>query len=211
MLHQPQVTPPSPIYLLAQALADLYFSTFHDLRLHGTENLPEGGCLIACNHDSFFDPPAISCRLTCRPAFLARKSLFKPPAFDRLLPQLQAIPVDQENPDMVGLKRIIAEAKSGVPVILFPEGSRSFDGHLQPPMPGIGLVLSKSGVPVVPARIFGAHNAWPRGGRPLPFHPIRVVFGHPFQPQSDQPDKKMRYQQLGEQVMDRIASLTLPE
>lgn len=200
----------SAIYVIAQALADVAFSTFYDLKLYGTEHIPDGGCLIASNHVSYLDPPALSCRLPQTPAFLARKTLFRPPLFDSLLPRLQAIPVDQENPDMVGLKRIIAMARSGVPVILFPEGSRSYDGILQPAMPGIGLVLSKSGVPVVPARIFGAHSAWPRGGRPRPFHPIRIVFGPAFTPQSDQADKKKRYQELGEQVMERIALLTLP-
>lgn len=192
-------------------MADAAFSAFYDLRLYGVENIPEGGCLIASNHVSFLDPPALSCRLPHSPAFLARKTLFKPPLFDSLLPRLQAIPVDQENPDMVGLKRIIAVAKSGVPVILFPEGSRSYDGTIQPAMPGIGLVLSKASVPVVPTRIFGAHEAWPRGKRPRPFHPIRVVFGTPFTPRSDEPDKKLRYWKLGEQVMERIASLTLPD
>lgn len=202
---------PAPVlYRLGQAVSDLYFSTFHDLRIHGTHHIPESGCIIAANHVSFFDPPAIGCRLPQLPFYLARKTLFHPPLFDSLLPQLRAIPIDQENPDRKGLKAVIDLTHAGHAVVIFPEGARSLDGTLQDAMPGIGFILNLSRVPVVPARIFGAYEAWPRHGRPRPFHPIHVVFNPPFTPHSPLMDKKEKYHDLGNQVIQRIAAIPHP-
>ncbi|MEO0453836.1 MAG: lysophospholipid acyltransferase family protein [Verrucomicrobiota bacterium] len=200
-----------PQYYLVQTGLNWYLSVFHHLKVIGKEHIPtDRGCLIASNHDSFLDPPAVGCTVDPQPCYLARKTLFKPPIFDQLLPKLQAIPVDQENPDMVGLKKIIKATRDGYPVVIFPEGSRSWDGKLQPPMPGIGLVLAKTNAPVVPTRIFGAHDAWPRGHQPRPFKPVTVVMDKPFYPHSDASDKRTRYQEFGEEVMERIAQITNP-
>src|SRR5229473_3346517 len=55
-------------------------------------------------------------------------------------------------------------SRSSFRVLVFPEGSRTLDGTLQPPLPGVGFVIAKTLAPVVPMRIFGAHEALPRGG-----------------------------------------------
>jgi 1-acyl-sn-glycerol-3-phosphate acyltransferase len=115
--------------------------------------------------------------------------------------------VDQEKPDMTGLKRIIEIAKSGDGVLLFPEGSRTLDGNLQPAAPGLGLAIAKSGVPVVPARIFGAYAAWPRGGRPRLFRPLTVVFGPPLTFTGSPHVNSRNYQAISDEVMAAIARL----
>ncbi|MDX6767174.1 MAG: lysophospholipid acyltransferase family protein [Candidatus Methylacidiphilales bacterium] len=199
----------SPFYLFIQAASALLFRTFYDYRVHGAEHVPDGGCIIAANHDSFFDPPLIGCTLESAPHYLARKTLFDHPLFATAIANLNAHPIDQERPDMAGLKRVIGVAKKGAGVVLFPEGSRSWDGQLQPAQPGIGLVVAKARVPVVPARIFGAHPAWPRGRKPTPFHPIRVVFGPPIQ-FTEIPGDRDAYQSIGNQIMQAIAALPCP-
>lgn len=200
----------SPFYLFTQATCALLFRAFYDFRLHGTENIPDGGCLLASNHESYFDPPLIGCTLECRPHYLARKTLFDHPLFGRAIRALKAHPIDQERPDMAGLKRIITAAQAGGAVVVFPEGSRCWDGKLQPAQPGIGLVVAKARVPVVPIRIFGAHRAWPRGGRPRPFTPIDVVFGQPlhFGPVGKDRDA---YQRIGDDIMAAIAAIPHPD
>lgn len=197
-------------YLLAQALSALFFRLFYDYQIIGEENIPPGGCLLASNHESYYDPPLIGCTLACRPHYLARKTLFDHPLFGATIRALQAHPIDQERPDMAGLKRIISLARAGQAVVIFPEGSRSWDGQLQPAQPGVGLVVAKAGVPVVPIRIFGAHRAWPRGGRPRLFTPIRVVIGPPitFGPV---PSDRDAYQKIGDHIMAAIARITLED
>jgi len=196
----------SAFYIFIQALSALIFRLFYDYEIIGEENIPEGGCLLASNHESFFDPPLIGCTLACMPHYLARKTLFDHPLFGTAIRALKAHPIDQERPDMAGLKRIIGAARAGGAVVIFPEGSRSWDGTLQPAQPGVGLVVAKARVPVVPIRIFGAHRAWPRGGRPRPFTRIRVVITPPITfPEA--PATRESYQQIGDQIMAAIAAI----
>ena len=96
---------------------------------------------------------------------------------------------------------------------IFPEGSRTWDGQLQPAQPGLGLIIAKTDVPVIPMRIFGAHHAFPRGGKPRLFTPITLVIGEPmyFGKADRTGEGRELYQRLSEQVMARIAQLTLPD
>jgi len=66
---------------------------------------------------------------------------------------------------------------------MFPEGTRSRDGRIQPFKPGFALLARKAAVPVVPVVIDGAFDAWPRTWPvPRPLVPIYVVYGEPFYP-----------------------------
>jgi 1-acyl-sn-glycerol-3-phosphate acyltransferase len=89
-----------------------------------------------------------------------------------LLPKLNVIPVDQEGSDRSALKALIRILRAGQATLVFPEGARTLDGNLQPAQPGLGLVIAKTLAPVVPMRIFGAHEAWPRGVKKSAFIPL---------------------------------------
>lgn len=198
-------------YQIIVALCRYYFKTYHSLRVEGGENIPEtGGALFVSNHCSFFDPPAMACATPRALDFLARKTLFNNPLFGSAIRNLNAIPVDQDNPDMAGLKTIISRLRKGRVVVLYPEGSRTWDGGLQPGQPGIGLVIEKAGVPVVPSRFFGMYEAWPRGGNPQLFSPVTLVVGEPFVPHSDKTDKRERFKEISDQIMDAIAAIEPP-
>jgi 1-acyl-sn-glycerol-3-phosphate acyltransferase len=97
--------------------------------------------------------------------------------------------------------------------LLFPEGTRSPDGRLQKPKGGVGLMACKSGVPVVPCRIYGAHAAFGKGARwPRFGTPISVVYGPPITAaEYDDPAAgKERYQLASQRIFDRIAALPEP-
>ena len=121
------------------------------------------------------------------------------------------IPVNQEGVDRSAIKALIRVLKAGNGVLLFPEGSRTLDGKLQPAEPGLGLVIAKTLAPVVPMRIFGAHEAMPRGGSGLHFVPITIVIGEPilFTAADLSTPEKNLYGRLSERVMDAIAALRL--
>jgi 1-acyl-sn-glycerol-3-phosphate acyltransferase len=128
-----------------------------------------------------------------------------------LLPKLNVIPVNQEGVDRSAIKALIRALNAGNGVLVFPEGSRTLDGHLQRAEPGLGLVIAKTFAPVVPMRIFGAHKALPRGGGGLHFVPITIVIGEAicFSAAELGPPGKNVYQQVSERVMDAIAALRL--
>ena len=127
-----------------------------------------------------------------------------------LLPKLNVIPVNQEAIDRSALKALIRAVKSGNAALVFPEGSRTPDGNLQPALPGVGLVIAKTGAPVVPMRIFGAFEAWPIGGKLRLWRKITVVIGEPiFFTAADLDSGAKGYGQLSQRVMDAIAALQL--
>src|SRR5207247_11269200 len=102
-------------------------------------------------------------------------------------------------------------SRPGKTLLIFPYGSRTLDGNLQPAEHGLGLVIAKTLAPVVPMRIFGAHEALPRGGGGLHFVPLTIIVGEPILFSAAElglPGKNL-YQQLSQRVMDAIASLRL--
>src|SRR6267378_5656106 len=199
-------------YWLGYHLSRLVGRLFFRLRVvHRERMLQNGPVILAMNHQRYLDPPLAG--ITCDRAvyFLARRTLLDVPLLGRLLPKLNVIPVNQEGIDRSALKALIRVLKAGNAALVFPEGSRTVDGSLQPAEPGLGLVIAKTLAPVVPMRIFGAHKALPRGGGGLHFVPITIVLGEPIRFNGAElgPPGKKAYQQISERVMDAIAALRL--
>jgi 1-acyl-sn-glycerol-3-phosphate acyltransferase len=196
-------------YNLAKLLARLIFS----MRVVNQERMIESGpLLIAVNHSSFFDPPLAGICSRRGVYYLARKTLLKWPFFGPLFPAMNVIPVERDGNDMSALREVIKKVKDGNAVLLFPEGTRSLDGHLQPARAGIGLVIAKTGAPVLPMRIFGAYEAFPKNARHLQLSQITVVIGEPIHFSADEIAHSSRetYQILSNRVMDAIGALKLP-
>ncbi len=175
--------------------------------------IQSGPVILAANHSSFLDPPFTGIACTRAIYFLARKSLLEAPVLGWLLPKLNVIPVNQEGADRSALKALIRTLKGGDAVLVFPEGERTTDGNLRPALPGIGLVIAKTLAPVVPMRIFGTREAWPRDGKLHLFRPVTVVVGEPihFTEADLQPAGRDLYPRLSQRVMDAIAALRLED
>jgi 1-acyl-sn-glycerol-3-phosphate acyltransferase len=195
-------------YYLTVAIARLFF---HFRVIHRGRRILTGPVILAMNHQSYLDPPLAGISSGREVYFLARKTLLDVPVLGRLLPRLNVIPVDQEGTDRSALKALIRILKAGDATVVFPEGARTLDGELQPALPGLGFVIAKTLVPVLPMRVFGAHEAMPRGGDCLRFRPITIVIGEPIHfTQADlQPRSKEMYQRLSDRVMEAIAALKI--
>ena len=193
----------------------VYFRLYHRGRIYHRERLPRtGGIILAPNHVSFLDPPFVG--LTCNRAvtYFARDTLFRNPLAKAWLRSWNAVPIKREGGDIGAMRltlRLLAEGKA---VMIFPEGTRSQDGQLQPARSGIGMVAARAKVPVVPVRLFGTAQAMPRGkSLPRPAR-VTVVFGEPFVPELPAGAEELRgealkavYQGIGDEVMRRIAAL----
>jgi 1-acyl-sn-glycerol-3-phosphate acyltransferase len=195
-------------YNLSRWLAKLFFRF---RILHRDRMIQTGPVILAMNHQSYLDPP-LAGNASDRPIyFFARRNLLDVPVLGPILPKLNVIPVDQEGMDRSALKATIRVLKANQGVLIFPEGSRTMDGSLQPPLPGLGLIIAKTLAPVVPMRIFGAHEALPRGGGKLRFARITIVVGHPiyFTAADVESGGKEIYAKLSQRVMDAIVALRL--
>ena len=147
--------------------------------------------------------------------YLARDTLFRFPGIGWLLRQWQAVPVDREGGGAAGLKTILDRLLSGGAIILFPEGTRTRDGKLQPARSGIGLTVIKSNAAVVPVRVFGTFEAYGRHMKfPLP-KPIAVKYGKPLYFEKLRAEAKVCskarlkeiYQEVADEIMAAIAKL----
>jgi 1-acyl-sn-glycerol-3-phosphate acyltransferase len=198
-------------YWLGYNSSRLLAQIFFQFRiLHRERAIQTGPVILAMNHQSFFDPPLAGNACDRAIYFLARRSLLDRPVLGWLLPKLNVIPVNQEGIDRSALKVLIRVIREGNCALVFPEGSRTADGNLQPAQPGVGLVIAKTLAPVVPMRIFGAFNAWPIGGKIRLFQRITVVVGEPiYFTESDLSPREDVYLRLSQRVMDAIAALKL--
>jgi 1-acyl-sn-glycerol-3-phosphate acyltransferase len=92
-------------------------------------------------------------------------------------------------------------------VLIFPEGTRSADGKLQPARPGLGMIAAKTGAPVVPVLVTGSYRAFPKGAKfPKPA-PVEVRIGQPFLPRRDAGEERPDYELISRQALQAIAAL----
>jgi 1-acyl-sn-glycerol-3-phosphate acyltransferase len=200
-------------YAACYQLSKFVGEAFFDLRVYGQENIiEEGPALLAMNHQSFLDPPfaGISCRREIH--YFGRKTLFDIPLVGSVLRHINVIGVDLEGSDVSALKAVIRVLRSGGCTIVFPEGTRTRDGSLQPAKPGVGFIIAKTLAPVVPMRIFGAFDAYPRGAKFPRMTPVTIVVGEPirFSKSDVAGDPRIVFQRLSERVMEKIAALKNP-
>jgi 1-acyl-sn-glycerol-3-phosphate acyltransferase len=203
-------------YRLAWIVFRALFATYFRWRVFGAENVPQsGGVILASNHASFLDPPLVGAGLNRSINFLARESLFRFPGMAAVLRSWSVVPVDRDGGGARGLKKILDRLLAGGGIILFPEGTRTKDGKLQPARSGIGLTVIKSNAPVVPVRVFGTFEAY---GRHMKFpRPHRVILKYDraldfekLRAEAKTCDKarlKEIYQQVADEIMAAIARL----
>ena len=195
------------IYWLGWMSFGAAYRTLFGLRIEGRENLiTDGPVLVAANHQSFLDPPLVGNLYQEEMYFLARKTLFVGMG-KWLYPRWNAIPVDQERPDMASLKTMVKLLHQGEKVLVFPEGERSESGALGTAQPGIGLIVAKAGVKVQPVRIRGAIDALPRGSSRIKFARITMTVGPAIDFSGEDYKGKDGYQKIADRIMAEIAAL----
>jgi len=197
------------VWIIVRTFARLLFR----LRISGHGHIPQsGGVLIAANHASYLDIPILGCALPRRASFIGRMDLFAG-IVGSILRYLGWIPIRRGQVDRKAFDEAVRRLKAGQLVVIYPEGSRTEDGQLQPGKPGIGMMAATAGCPVVPALLEGTYDALPPGAKWIRFRPIRVAFGEPMdfsamlENSESEDTKKFAYQQISREIMDRIAEL----
>jgi 1-acyl-sn-glycerol-3-phosphate acyltransferase len=177
----PEFTFPSLWYEFCKAQVSLVGTLMFQTRYFGRENIPRrGGVMICCNHQSHLDPPLVGAGCPRAMYFMARKTLFTNPLFGRLIHSVHAVPIDREGAGISGIKECLKLLKRGEALLIFPEGTRTLDGEVQPFRPGFTTLAARTGAVIVPAAIEGAFHAWPRW-RPLPVpRHVYVRYGKPI-------------------------------
>ncbi len=206
----------NPVYYCGWLFFRIAYRIYFRVEWFNSERVPGSGpVILASNHASILDPPLVGTALHRGISYLARESLFRFWGVGWVLRNWDAVPVDREGGGARGLKAILDRLLAGGGIILFPEGTRTLDGKLQPARSGIGLTVIKSSAPVVPVRVFGTFEAF---GKEVPFprpHKIMAKYGQPMYfaelraeaRTCTKPRLKAIYQEVADQIMAAIAKL----
>jgi 1-acyl-sn-glycerol-3-phosphate acyltransferase len=194
------------LWVVTRAIAWICFR----YRVEGTIP-PHGGVLVAANHASYLDIPLLGCGMKRRAWYLGRSDLFPVPVLNGILQALGWIPLRLGRLDRQAFGKAISLIQAGEVVVIFPEGGRSHDGHLRQPKAGIGVIVSQTGCPVVPAYIRGTFEALPPGARWPRLRQVIVRFGAPLVFEMAGPKEKVEskrfYEQVSRTVIEHIAAL----
>ncbi len=169
------------IYWIAYYIIKLIGQIFSPRTILGKEDLPpKGGFILASNHKSNLDPLLIGLCFNRRISYMAKDSLFRHPILRFLLHHVEAFPVRRDASDVRALRETLRRLKKGLPVVVFPEGTRQGSGRERKIQPGIGFLAVKSGVPVVPVHIKGSENVLPPKTKMPKRGRVTVIFGKPL-------------------------------
>ena len=131
-----------------------------------------GPLIVAANHVSYLDPPALGCALPRPIRYMAKAELFRIPVLGATIAALGTFPVDRGKGDLQAVRRSLAVLDNGGAIGIFPEGTRNKDGTAQA-QTGVAMLAAYSGAPVQPAYISGSARA-------DKLHKITVTFGKPM-------------------------------
>jgi 1-acyl-sn-glycerol-3-phosphate acyltransferase len=179
----------SPLYLLAASISWPVVKVGFRLRARGTENLPDGGFVLAANHTSNFDPWPLGIPLFPHRQlrFMAKSELFNP-ILKPILVGGGAFPVRRGQADVEAIDHAVDLVRDGEVVVMFPEGTRRKKGLRKKHEPrahtGAARIALASGAPLVPAAIKGTD-------RLSRLAPLRVAYGRPI------PLDDLRGQEIG--------------
>jgi 1-acyl-sn-glycerol-3-phosphate acyltransferase len=172
----------SLLWKTLQIQARIMTSLLFDLKTYGIENVPQTGpALLAANHQSYLDPVLVAVHLRRPVSYFAKSELFENRYFGWLIRALGAFPVRLGEGDISAVRETIRRLGEGYLLNLYPEGTRTLDGQIQPIQRGFVLILRRVVVPVIPVVIDGSFEAWHKEWKIFHPHPIRVMYGKPLQ------------------------------
>jgi 1-acyl-sn-glycerol-3-phosphate acyltransferase len=146
------------------------------LRVYGSERVPaHGGLVVAANHFSWIDPPALGAASPRTLYYMAKVEAHRVPGLGQLMRTFGAFPVRRGESDREAVRTMRQIVRDGNALGMFVEGTRQRSGVPGAVQPGSAMVAINEGVPVVPAAIYGSHE-WRLGN----FRPVSVAWGEPL-------------------------------
>lgn len=201
------------VYYFGRGLIRLLAFPFGGWKTRGRENIPAAGpFLVVSNHLHIADPPIIAASFPLKCVLMAKADLWESGWSRFWVSNFGAFPVRRGGVDREAIRQAEAWIKKGVSVVMFPEGTRSPNGQMQPALPGAVLIATRLNIPIIPVGIKGSeklkklrHAFW--------HHPkITVDFGKPFSlPPVEGKLTKEKREELIHIMMGHVADLLPPE
>jgi 1-acyl-sn-glycerol-3-phosphate acyltransferase len=146
------------------------------LKVYGAERMPmSGGVVVASNHFSWIDPPALGMASPRTLYFMAKVEAHRVPGLGQLMRSFGAFPVRRGESDRDAVRTMRQIVRDGHALGMFAEGTRQTSGVPGIVQPGAAMVAIAEGVPLIPAAVYGSHE-WRLGN----FKPVSVAWGEPM-------------------------------
>jgi 1-acyl-sn-glycerol-3-phosphate acyltransferase len=158
-------------------------TTSSPLAVHGLDRIDlTQPAIYTANHSSALDIPVLYVGLPFQFRILAKLELFRLPFLGWHLKRSGQIPIDRADAraSMRSLSAASRTVRAGMPLVVFPEGGRSADGHLQSFLGGTFYVAIKAQLPIVPMAIVGTYQALPMNTFVIHPHRFRLIVGDPI-------------------------------
>jgi 1-acyl-sn-glycerol-3-phosphate acyltransferase len=136
--------------------------------------------VYASNHLSYYDTPVLFARLPFQFRIMAKQSLWKIPFIGWYLNRSGQVPVDQSRNAVASLNRCVQTLRHGLPMVIFPEGGRTTNGHPQLFVSGAAYMAIKAQVPLVPITLIGTYELLPMHTYHLHPRPLAIIVGDPI-------------------------------
>jgi len=180
-----------------------FFKIYFRFNSKGEENIPDGPCIIAPNHQSFFDGLLVTALMRTKQIrntfFYAKAQHVKKPFVKFIANNNNIIVVDLNKNLKESIQKLAEVLKQKKNLMIFPEGTRSANGDLGDFKKTFAILSRELNIPIVPVSISGANYAMPKGSFfPKPFKKISVEFLKPIYP------KNMSYENITNTVRDKI-------
>ncbi len=204
------------LFLFARPVVLAVFHLLIGLRIEGIENVPKhGSSLVISNHLHNSDPILLVAAYPRPLLWMAKKEVFSVPFVGWVADSAGAFPVDRGSADRQSLRNAERLLHEGYLVGVFPEGTRSTTGGLKDVYPGVAMIASRTGAPIIPTAIFGTErlpfNGKKGSRRGTGRHRVIVRMGEPFHlPEREAGEKRLSMSDLTDFMMLKVAEL-LPE
>lgn len=167
------------IYESMRVVMQWVFVFVYRYRVWGNRWLPPSGpVVVLANHASNLDPLLVGVLFRRPVRFLSKHTLFINPFVRHIVTALGALPIDRRR-GLDGLRLILSALESGEAIAIFPEGTRSRTGELQPFKSGFAMTARRSRATIVPVYVEGAYRIWPAGRwLPRPTQLMAIIGDH---------------------------------
>ena len=199
----------SIFYWFVKGLAWPVVRAYLGFRRHDKARVPaRGACIVVANHSSYLDAICLGSACPRRLNFLIADEIYRLWRLRWFYYMMGAIPLRTEGADTRALRRALEVLESGGAVGIFPEGRRMPDGSIGEGKMGAAFLAWRSGAPVIPAAIVGAHHAMPVGSAfPKPRR-IRVFFGEVIRfPEAERKARREALVGFADQLMEAVSAL----
>jgi len=198
------------VYTIIKCVSRVFFKLYLRAKVTGKNNIPsKGAFILAANHASYLDPFLLTASVKRAMYFMARAELLSSPGVGWILRKAHAFPVKRYGGDLNAIKVALRTLAKGIPVGIFPEGTRTKNRQLKRAKPGVGFLVYRSKAPVIPAYIEGTFDAMPRRFSTLKRHPVKLYIGKPIDLSKEcaKPQSALVYQEISDTIMRHIAEL----